>query len=77
MNEKAVNTIAVVGLSWGDDQDPFLVTLDEGKGKFVDYLAQKADIVVRFQGGPNAGHTVVLENQKYKFRKDQTGQPVI
>jgi len=54
MNEK---TIAVIGLSWGD----------EGKGKFVDYLAQKADIVVRFQGGPNAGHTVVLENQKYKF----------
>jgi adenylosuccinate synthase len=54
MNE---NTIAVVGLSWGD----------EGKGKFVDYLAQKADIVVRFQGGNNAGHTVVVNNVKYKF----------
>ncbi|MFX1297954.1 MAG: adenylosuccinate synthase [Promethearchaeota archaeon] len=54
MNE---NTIAVIGLSWGD----------EGKGKFVDYLAQKADIVVRFQGGNNAGHTVVVNNIKYKF----------
>jgi len=51
------NTIAIVGLSWGD----------EGKGKFVDYLAQKADIVVRFQGGNNAGHTVVVDNVKYKF----------
>ncbi|MFX1237253.1 MAG: adenylosuccinate synthase [Promethearchaeota archaeon] len=51
------NNIAVVGLSWGD----------EGKGKFVDYLSQNADIVVRFQGGNNAGHTVVVENQKYKF----------
>lgn len=51
------NTIAVVGLSWGD----------EGKGKFVDYLAQKADIVVRYQGGNNAGHTVVVDNVKYKF----------
>ena len=40
------NTIAVIGLSWGD----------EGKGKFVDFLAQKADIVVRYQGGDNAGH---------------------
>ena len=51
------NTIAVIGLSWGD----------EGKGKFVDYLAQKADMVVRYQGGNNAGHTVVLDNVKYKF----------
>ncbi len=51
------NNIAIVGLSWGD----------EGKGKFVDYLAQKADIVVRFQGGNNAGHTVVVDDQKYKF----------
>ena len=52
-----VKTIAVVGLSWGD----------EGKGKFVDYLAQKADIVVRFQGGANAGHSVVIDNVKFKF----------
>jgi len=51
------NTIAVIGLSWGD----------EGKGKFCDYLAQKADTVVRFQGGNNAGHTVVVDNKKHKF----------
>jgi adenylosuccinate synthase len=50
-------TAAVIGSSWGD----------EGKGKIVDYLAEKADIVVRFQGGNNAGHTVVIENKKYKF----------
>ncbi|MFX1275628.1 MAG: adenylosuccinate synthase [Promethearchaeota archaeon] len=43
------------------------MTLNEGKGKFVDYLAQKADIVVRYQGGNNAGHTVVVDNVKYKF----------
>ena len=51
------NTIAIIGLSWGD----------EGKGKFVDYLAQKADIIVRYAGGTNAGHTVVVDNVKYKF----------
>jgi adenylosuccinate synthase len=51
------NTIAVIGLSWGD----------EGKGKFCDYLAQKADCVVRYQGGNNAGHTVVVNNIKHKF----------
>ncbi|TFF96852.1 MAG: adenylosuccinate synthase, partial [Promethearchaeota archaeon] len=51
------NTIGVVGLSFGD----------EGKGKITDYLAQKADIVVRFQGGNNAGHTVVHNNTTFKF----------
>ena len=50
-------TVAVIGSSWGD----------EGKGKIVDYLAEQADIVVRFQGGNNAGHTVVIKNKKYKF----------
>ncbi|MCP4762533.1 MAG: adenylosuccinate synthetase, partial [archaeon] len=52
-----INTIAVIGSSWGD----------EGKGKIVDFLADKSDIVVRFQGGNNAGHTVVIQNKKYKF----------
>jgi adenylosuccinate synthase len=52
------NTVAVIGLSWGD----------EGKGKFVDYLAQKADMVVRYQGGNNAGHTVVCDGIKFKFQ---------
>ncbi|MFX0070099.1 MAG: adenylosuccinate synthetase, partial [Candidatus Hermodarchaeota archaeon] len=61
-----INTIAVCGLSWGD----------EGKGKFVDYLAQKADIVVRYQGGSNAGHTVVCNGVKYKFKLIPSGAPL-
>jgi len=52
------NTVVITGLSWGD----------EGKGKFCDFLAQKADIVCRFNGGANAGHTVVSEGQKFKFK---------
>ena len=50
------NTIAVIGLSWGDETVFHWFNLNEGKGKFVDYLAQNADIVVRFAGGNNAGH---------------------
>ncbi|MBD3193421.1 MAG: adenylosuccinate synthase [Candidatus Lokiarchaeota archaeon] len=60
------NTIAVVGLSWGD----------EGKGKITDYLSQKADIVVRYQGGNNAGHTVVSNGIKYKFKLIPSGAPL-
>jgi len=62
---KNFNTIAVVGLSWGD----------EGKGKFCDYLAQKSDIVVRYNGGNNAGHTVVANGIKYKFKLIPSGAP--
>ncbi|MHB8883360.1 MAG: adenylosuccinate synthase [Thermodesulfovibrionales bacterium] len=47
--------VIVVGAQWGD----------EGKGKIVDYLTKKADVVARFQGGHNAGHTVVIKNEKY------------
>ncbi len=47
-------TVVLVGAQWGD----------EGKGKIVDYLAPRADLVVRFQGGPNAGHTLVVEGEK-------------
>jgi adenylosuccinate synthase len=49
--------VAVVGAQWGD----------EGKGKIVDWLSERADIVVRFQGGHNAGHTLVIENNTYKL----------
>ncbi|UWI83028.1 adenylosuccinate synthase [Wolbachia endosymbiont of Howardula sp.] len=52
-----MNSIVVIGLQWGD----------EGKGKIVDYLAENADVVVRFQGGNNAGHTIVKDNQVYKL----------
>lgn len=50
-----MKNIVVVGSQWGD----------EGKGKITDYLAQNADVVVRYQGGNNAGHTVVINNEKY------------
>ena len=49
--------VAVIGAQWGD----------EGKGKVVDWLSSRADIVVRFQGGHNAGHTLVVGNQTYKL----------
>ena len=49
--------VAVIGAQWGD----------EGKGKIVDWLSQRADIVVRFQGGHNAGHTLVIGNVEYKL----------
>ena len=49
--------VAVIGTQWGD----------EGKGKIVDWLSERADIVVRFQGGHNAGHTLVIDGTKYKL----------
>jgi len=49
--------VTVVGAQWGD----------EGKGKIVDWLSNRADVVVRFQGGHNAGHTLVVGNQVYKL----------
>ncbi len=49
--------VTVVGAQWGD----------EGKGKIVDWLSARADVVVRFQGGHNAGHTLVVGNQTYKL----------
>ncbi|MFX1314346.1 MAG: adenylosuccinate synthase [Promethearchaeota archaeon] len=60
------NTIAICGLSWGD----------EGKGKFVDYFAQKVDIVVRYNGGNNAGHTINADGIKYKFKLIPSGAPL-
>src|SRR6188472_4282661 len=49
--------VAVVGAQWGD----------EGKGKIVDWLSSRADVVVRFQGGHNAGHTLVIGNKVLKL----------
>ena len=49
--------VVVVGAQWGD----------EGKGKIVDWLSERADIIVRFQGGHNAGHTLVIGNETYKL----------
>ena len=53
----------IVGAQWGD----------EGKGKIVDLLAQESDLVCRYQGGPNAGHTIVVAGETYKIRQIPTG----
>src|SRR5690606_3852182 len=53
----AMANVVVVGAQWGD----------EGKGKIVDWLSEKADVVVRFQGGHNAGHTLVIDGETYKL----------
>jgi adenylosuccinate synthase len=58
-----MKTLVVVGLQWGD----------EGKGKIVDYLSRKHDVIVRCQGGSNAGHTVVIEGQKYALHLVPSG----
>ena len=58
-----MSTVVVTGTQWGD----------EGKGKIVDYLASQADTVVRFQGGSNAGHTVVVDGEAYKLRLMPSG----
>src|SRR5260221_3117761 len=52
-----MSNVVVVGAQWGD----------EGKGKIVDWLSERADVVVRFQGGHNAGHTLVVGNATYKL----------
>lgn len=52
-----MSNIAVIGLQWGD----------EGKGKIVDFLSDKFDAIVRFQGGHNAGHTIKVDGQTYKL----------
>ena len=53
----------IVGAQWGD----------EGKGKVVDYLAERADMVIRFQGGPNAGHTIINDFGKFKLHGVPSG----
>ena len=53
-----MKNVAVVGSQWGD----------EGKGKIVDWLSSQADVVIRFQGGHNAGHTLVIDGDTYKLR---------
>jgi adenylosuccinate synthase len=56
-------TLSIFGAQWGD----------EGKGKIIDLLASEADCVVRYQGGPNAGHTVVVNGQKFILRLVPSG----
>lgn len=58
-----MSSLVIVGAQWGD----------EGKGKIIDFLAQKADIVVRYQGGNNAGHTVEVGKEVYKLHLIPSG----
>ncbi len=55
--------VAVVGAQWGD----------EGKGKLVDWLSERADVIVRFQGGHNAGHTLVIDGETFKLHALPSG----
>ena len=59
----AMQIDVILGLQWGD----------EGKGKIVDYLAQDYDIVARFQGGPNAGHTLKFDGKKFVLHTIPSG----
>lgn len=56
-HSKPFRTTAIIGCQWGD----------EGKGKITDYYSQNSDIIVRWSGGDNAGHTIVFDHQKYKL----------
>ena len=58
-----MSTSIIIGTQWGD----------EGKGKIVDYQSQKADVVARYQGGPNAGHTVIVGHKKTVFHLIPSG----
>ena len=58
-----MSRLVVVGVQWGD----------EGKGKMTDYLAQNSDVVVRYQGGNNAGHTITFKGQKYALQSIPSG----
>lgn len=58
-----MSAVVVIGSQWGD----------EGKGKITDFLAEKADMVIRYQGGNNAGHTVVVENEEFKLHLIPSG----
>jgi len=58
-----VPATVIVGAQWGD----------EGKGKIVDLLAQSSDLVCRYNGGPNAGHTIVADGETYKLRHMPSG----
>ncbi|MCZ8524068.1 MULTISPECIES: adenylosuccinate synthase [Paenibacillus] len=58
-----MSTVVVVGTQWGD----------EGKGKITDFLAESAEVVARYQGGNNAGHTIIIDDKKYKLTMIPSG----
>src|SRR5690625_3654257 len=58
-----MSSVVVVGTQWGD----------EGKGKITDYLSQNAEVIARYQGGNNAGHTIVFDDVTYKLHLVPSG----
>jgi hypothetical protein len=62
-DEAQMANVVVVGAQWGD----------EGKGKIVDWLSERADVICRFQGGHNAGHTLVIDGAVYKLHALPSG----
>ncbi|MDH5415306.1 MAG: adenylosuccinate synthetase, partial [Flavobacteriaceae bacterium] len=58
-----MNSLAIIGAQWGD----------EGKGKITDLLGQKADYVIRYQGGNNAGHTIIVKDRKIVLHQIPSG----
>ena len=58
-----MSSVVVVGTQWGD----------EGKGKITDFLSQNAEVVARYQGGNNAGHTIVFDDVTYKLHLIPSG----
>ena len=63
MGVMCMSTVVVVGTQWGD----------EGKGKITDFLAESAEVVARYQGGNNAGHTILIDEKKYKLTMIPSG----
>ena len=63
MSKKDANVTVVIGAQWGD----------EGKGKIIHQLARKADVIGRFTGGANAGHTVYVDGEKVKLQQIPSG----
>ena len=55
-SDKIMTSVVVVGTQWGD----------EGKGKITDFLSANAEVIARYQGGDNAGHTIVIDGKKFK-----------
>ena len=60
---QTMSSVVVVGTQWGD----------EGKGKITDFLSQKAEVVARYQGGNNAGHTIEFDDETYKLHLIPSG----
>ena len=58
-----MTSVVVVGTQWGD----------EGKGKITDFLSQDAEVIARYQGGDNAGHTIVIDGKKFKLHLIPSG----